>query len=136
VAWEYDRIARGFDIVGCSVTECPFHNVGNLILSCALNLSDAVIRANYTLPTAPNVNRCPHGRVRNADGMARIVGRVAGGPQAQGWANRPRWKGVVYFEGGPSLQGVTGHIDLWDSFNAVHREFSDAKVTWFFRLVS
>lgn len=136
MSWEYDRVAREFDTVGCSVAGCPFHNAGNVILACALNLSDAVIRAGYDLPTAPNVNLCPHGRIRNADGMARIVRKMAGGPQAQGWSNLPGWKGVVYFEGGSRLQGVTGHIDLWDGSKAVHRQFPDAKVIWFFRLAS
>jgi hypothetical protein len=135
VSWEYEKIAREFGIVGCSVPECPFHGAGNAVLKCALNLSDAVIRANYTLPTAPNVNLCPHGRVRNADGMARVIKKARGGPQAQGWSNRPDWKGVVYFEDGPSLGRATGHIDLWDGSNAVHREFPDARVIWFFELV-
>jgi hypothetical protein len=133
--WEYDKIAKEFDTVGCSIPGCPFHRKGDEVFKCALNLSDAVISANYTLPTAPKVNLCPHGRVRNADGMARIVKKVVGGPHAQGWSHRPNWKGIVYFEGGPSLQGATGHIDLWNGSNAVHREFPDANVIWFFRLL-
>jgi Type VI secretion system (T6SS), amidase effector protein 4 len=133
MAWEYDMIANEFGTSGCRIVDCPYHNAGNVLLACALNLSDAILTAGYTLPAAANVNYCPHCRVRNADGMARVVRAALGGPHASGWSRRPTWKGIVYFEDGPQLADVTGHIDLWDGTKAVHASYSSASVVWFFK---
>jgi hypothetical protein len=51
-----------------------------------------------------------------------------------GWNGRPNWTGIVYFEGGLSLRGATGHIDLWDGSQAVHRQFPNAEVVRYFKL--
>lgn len=136
VEWKYSKIFREFGTDGCSMKDCPFHSKGDDLYKCALNLSDAVILAGYILPKAPTVNFCPHGRVRNADGMARVVQQAIGGPSARGWDQRPSWRGIVYFEGGPNLTDATGHIDLWDGIQAVHvgAKYSDAETIWFFRL--
>ena len=136
--WSYAAIAGKFDKTGCSVAGCPFHNSGDSepgIFYCALNLSDAIIRAGYSLPSAINVNYCAHAkpRVRNADGMARVVKSKNGGAvDVSGYANRPNWKGIVYFEGG--FQNATGHINLWNGTSGVHANYPNATTVWFWRL--
>lgn len=130
--WSFALASFLFDKVGCSVAGCPYHN--SPYNQCALNLSDALIRAGYQLPLAKDVNYCPHGRVRNADGMARVVMKALGRPKVRGWANRPRWEGIVYFAGGNSLSGATGHIDFWNGKEALHATYPDAKDVWFFPL--
>jgi hypothetical protein len=138
--WSYTTIAGNFLSTGCNVPGCPFHNSGNgnpEIFYCALNLSDAILRSHDTLPTAANVNYCthPNPRVRNADGMARIVrAKNNGAIDASGWANRPAWNGIVYFEGG--FQQATGHIDLWNGTAGVHANYPEATLVWFWRLAA
>jgi len=140
--WKYDEILPYFQNDGCTVEKCPFNrNTHPDWNFCALNLSDALIRAGYTLPDAEDVNYCqpPHAhgeplRVRNADGLARICKEQNGGRiDASGWANRPAWKGIVYFEGNFSPD-VSGHIDLWDGKQGVHGTYPDAKLVWFWKL--
>jgi hypothetical protein len=131
-AWSWQAARIHFGTVGCSVPGCPFHGCTEFFC-CALNLSDALIVAGYTLPGAQNVNYCPHQRVRNADGMARICNAQNGGrPDVSGWANRPNWKGIVYFEG--NLGQATGHIDLWDGQQGVHAQYSNATTIWFWQM--
>lgn len=162
--WKYDSVAARFGENGCSVSGCGFSHPNGCatanVLCCALNLSDAIIRAGYTLPQASDVNLCNHSgasakRVRNADGMARVTRAQNGGRiDASTWANRPSWKGIVYFEGGLSLSSIyeelgrnkrapndfpttflaTGHIDLWDGTKGVHAQYPDSDVVWFWRL--
>ncbi len=143
--WSYQKIFDEFKADGCSVAGCHYHNSGagsSNIYYCALNLSDAILRAGYSLPSATNVKYCDlpqpahsNPRVRNADGMARIVKSKNGGRiDRSGWANRPAWKGIVFFEGGPDLTGATGHIDLWDGSDAVHKSYPTASVVWFWQL--
>jgi hypothetical protein len=162
--WSYARVAARFGESGCSVSGCSFSHpqgcASASVLCCALNLSNAVVEAGYSLPSATDVNYCDHAgasakRVRNADGMARVVKAQNGGRiDASGWANRPSWKGIVYFEGGLSLQSLyadaenteiapadfasvfraTGHIDLWDGEKGVHAQYPNSSVIWFFRL--
>jgi hypothetical protein len=138
--WSWASLQPLFDTTGCSVAGCPFHRPAQEqpgIFYCALNLSDCVLRAGYAMPTATNVNYCPHGRARNADGMARIVRAQNGGSiDHSGWADRPSWNGVVFFSGGPSLSGATGHIDLYDgsSKSALHAQYADATTVWFWQL--
>ena len=166
--WLYASVARLFGQNGCSISGCEFnHPMGCAsanVLCCALNLSDAIVRAGYDLPKASDVNYCSHGgsapkRVRNADGCARVVRAQNGGSvDVSGWKNRPTWKGIVYFEGGLSLNEIyeqltantgkkssipvdfdtvftaTGHIDLWNGTKAVHAEYPDATTIWFWRL--
>ena len=146
--WSYQDLLGNFGTNGCSVKACGFHfepSCDGLANCCALNLSDAIIRSGYTLPSASNVNFCGHAvnqtngqqRVRNADGLARICRKQNGGTiDTSTWAKRPSWKGIVFFEGGPSLSGpgITGHIDLWDGSKGVHATYSDADVVWFFKL--
>lgn len=162
--WNYDKVIAKFGENGCSVSGCSFSHPSGCatanVLCCALNLSDAVIQAGYNLPTATDVNYCNHSgssgkRVRNADGMARVV-RAQNGSKidASSWANRPSWKGIVYFEGGLALRSIyeetartelapndfstvfraTGHIDLWDGTKGVHAQYPDATTIWFFKL--
>ncbi|TGD72192.1 hypothetical protein E4634_16120 [Mangrovimicrobium sediminis] len=151
--WKYDKVEAKFKEIGCIVSGCEFNHPQGCksasVLCCALNLSDAVISAGYSLPSASNVNYCPHGRVRNADGMARVTkSQNSGAIDATGWANKPSWKGIVYFEGGLALSQIydgltrnskslilaTGHIDLWNGSGAVHAEYPDAATIWFWRL--
>jgi hypothetical protein len=137
--WKWAKVQPLFDFTGCSVQQCPFafNSTNPAIFFCALNLSDALLKAPYTLPAATNVNVCAHGRVRNADGMARTCRAQNGGAIDQsGWANRPAWNGIAYFEGGPSLGGATGHIDLYDGTtrDCLHKSYSDAAVVWFWKL--
>jgi len=102
-----------------------------------LNLSDALIRTHYTLPPALDVNYCPHHRVRNADGLARVcIAQNQGITDLRGWANRPSWNAIVFFEGGPRLSGATGHIDLYDGStrNALHATYQDAAAVSFWKL--
>lgn len=162
--WKYDTVSARFGEKGCSISGCSFNHPSGCaaanVLCCALNLSDAIVRAGYTLPQASNVNYCDHSgnsgkRVRNADGMARIVkAQNNGRTDASTWPNRPEWKGVVYFEGGLLLTSIceelaqkkllpkdfyttplaTGHIDLWDGTKAVHAEYPNADTVWFWRL--
>lgn len=162
--WDYDAVATHFGENGCSIGGCSFNHPNGCasasVLCCALNLSDAVIRAGYTLPGASDVNLCNHGgispkRVRNADGMARVIRAQNGGRvDSSTWAGRPAWKGFVYFEGGLSLSAIydelaeeklapedfstaflaTGHIDLWNGNSAVHAQYPDASTIWFWRL--
>ncbi len=157
--WKYSSVLAQFGANGCSVPGCPFnHPEGcgtDQVFCCALNLSDAIIKAGYSLPDADNVNYCAHNRVRNADGMARVTRAQNGGAiDASTWANRPSWKGIVFFEGGLGLTetyekaardvrapsdfakvfAVTGHIDLWDGTKGVHATYSDATTIWFWRL--
>jgi hypothetical protein len=136
--WSYSRIDGYFETSGCSVSGCYFNNwPGN---KCALNLSDAILRAGYTLPGAANVQYCDspahsNPRVRNADGMARIVKAKNGGRiDVTGYANRPSWKGIVYFEGG--IGNATGHIDLWTGTSGKHANYPDAQVVWFWQLAA
>jgi hypothetical protein len=134
--WSYERIFAEFGSGGCSVDGCPYNGFeGN---RCALNLSDSIIRAGYTLPLdgVAEVRTCPHTdpRVRNADGMARVLQRALGAPDASGWANRPNWKGFVYFEDAPEFTEASGHVDLWDGAAGVHGTYDRAKVIWFWRL--
>ena len=143
--WSWGKVHPLFKKTGCSINGCEFSRPGGCddILCCALNLSDALIRAGYTLPSAGDVNYCSHAdtkRVRNADGMARICNVQNGGSfDQQGWANRPTWKGIVYFEGNlifalaPHVL-VTAHIDLWDGTKAVHTQYPDATVVWFWKM--
>jgi hypothetical protein len=134
--WSYQQAIDLFPKHGCSTSGCEFHLPPDCTsrpgtFCCALNVSDALIRAGYTLPHATNVNYCPHDRVRNADGMARICNAQNGGTwDVSGWNNRPAWKGIVYFEGGT----VTNHIDFWDGDSAVHTQFPDANTVWFWKL--
>jgi len=133
--WKWNKVRPLFPKHGCSETDCEFHKPpdcsGDEIFCCALNVSDALIRATYTLPGADQVNYCPHDRVRNADGMARVCRAQNGGRvDASEWENRPEWKGIVYFEGGT----VTQHIDLWDGSGAVHTQFPDADTVWFWKM--
>ena len=133
--WSWSKVHPLFPTHGCSVTSCEFHRPpdcsGDAIFCCALNVSDALIRAGYSLPGAADVNYCNHDRVRNADGMARICKKQNGGAiDASGWSQRPSWKGLVYFEGGE----VSQHIDLWDGTKAVHTQYPDADVVWFWRM--
>lgn len=156
--WKYEKILPKFGEQGCSISGCSFHYPGGCasaqVWCCALNLSDAIIRAGYALPSASDVNYCNHTtaaarRVRNADGMARIVRNQNDGKiDASEWKNRPSWKGIVFFEGGLSLdraaakapddyqklEAATGHIDLWDGKGGVHAEYPNADVIWFWRL--
>lgn len=162
--WNYDKVIAKFGESGCSVSGCSFSHPSGCatanVLCCALNLSDAVIQAGYDLPSATDVNYCNHSgssgkRVRNADGMARVV-RAQNGTEidASSWANRPSWKGIVYFEGGLALRSIydetartelapsdfsgvfraTGHIDLWNGRKGVHAQYPDATTIWFFKL--
>jgi len=140
-AWSWSSTYKVFGVQGCSVEGCPFHEAPKCtqFFCCALNLSDALIQAGYTLPSAANVNKCAHLRVRNADGMARICDVQNGGkPDVSGWANRPDWKGIVYFEGNLLLEtgelAATGHIDLWDGKQGVHQTYPTADTIWFWRL--
>ena len=131
-AWSWQSTRKHFGTVGCSVPGCPFHGCTEFFC-CALNLSDALIGAGYTLLGAPNVNYCPHQRVRNADGMARICNAQNGGrPDVSGWANRLNWKGIVYFEG--NLGQATGHIDLWDGQQGAHAQYPNATTIWFWQM--
>jgi hypothetical protein len=140
--WKWAKVQPLFGESGCSNKACPFHQEPkcNEILCCALNLSDALIRAGYILPAAPNVNHCSHDRVRNADGMARTCNAQNGGTfDASGWANRPSWRGIVYFEGDLAVDfashiRATGHIDLWNGTQALHAQFPNANVVWFWRM--
>jgi Type VI secretion system (T6SS), amidase effector protein 4 len=117
--WSYSRILGLFGSNGCSVPNCRYHNPG---------------------AQPPDIYYCdqpPHSspRVRNADGMARIVKAKNGGRvDVVGWANRPRWQGIVYFEGGPDLSDATGHIDLWNGTAGVHGTYPSAEVVWFWQL--
>jgi hypothetical protein len=138
--WSWSKVRPLFGRFGCSVKGCEFHRPpdckGDTVFCCALNVSDALMRAEYKLPAASDVNYCtghgsPAPRVRNADGMARICNAQNGGrPDASEWKNRPKWKGIVYFEGG----SVTQHIDLWDGEGAVHQPYPGAAVVWFWKL--
>ncbi|KAA0134439.1 hypothetical protein V6x_51630 [Gimesia chilikensis] len=135
-AWSWSKITPFFSKYGCSVQSCVFYLPPDCssqpgTFCCALNLSDAIIKANYSLPDASMVNYCPHGRVRNADGMARICRVQNGGKiDVSGWDNRPSWKGIVYFEGNE----VTQHIDFWDGRQALHKSYPNASVVWFWRM--
>jgi hypothetical protein len=146
--WIYRNVVALFPRHGCSVASCSYHFPPDCssqpgTFCCALNVSDALIRAGYTLPAAISVNYCNHtssaangtNRVRNADGMSRICRQQNGGViDVSGWASRPSWKGIVYFEGGPDLGGATGHIDFWDGASAVHTQYPTAATVWFWRL--
>lgn len=140
--WLWSKVFPIFGDHGCSVRGCPFSRPGGCddILCCALNVSDALIRAGYILPGAANINCCDHHRVRNADGMARVCNEQNGGnPDVRGWENRPNWKGFVYFGGALRLEFAahvlaTGHIDLWDGRKAVHTQYPGADTVWFWRL--
>jgi hypothetical protein len=69
--------------------------------------------------------------------MARIVrAKNDNRIDASGWDNRPDWNGIVFFAGGPSLGGATGHIDLYDGSTqmGVHATYTDAITIWFWRL--
>ncbi|WP_426715145.1 T6SS effector amidase Tae4 family protein, partial [Campylobacter coli] len=105
--------------------------------SCALDLSDAVIRAGYSLPSiAVQYNKCSHDRVRGADIMARIVrSQNSDTIDASQWSNRPPWKGIVFFEESDPATIVTGHIDLWDGTKGVHGTYENwGRSIWFWRL--
>lgn len=162
--WKYSSVLAQFGEKGCSISGCSYsHPEGcstDQVHCCALNLSDAIIKAGYGLPAANNVNYCDHTgssgkRVRNADGMARVTrAQNNGNIDASTWADRPSWKGIVFFEGGLSLTSiyekaaraehapsdfakafaVTGHIDLWDGTKGVHATYADATTIWFWRL--
>lgn len=141
--WSYQRVFERFGSSGCSLTNCYFRHSGaspSDLFYCALNLSDAILQAGYTLPSAPDVKYCDspahaNPRVRNADGLARIVRAKNGGAiDASEWRNRPAWKGIVYFEGGPDFSRASGHIDLWNGTGAVHKAYPSASVVWFWRL--
>lgn len=143
--WSYQRIFERFGSSGCSVNGCRYHDSGagaSDIYYCSLNLSDGILLAGYTLPSATNVNYCDqpvhaNPRVRNADGMARVVKAKNGGRiDVSGWTNRPAWRGIVYFEGGPDLSGATGHIDLWSGSDAVHKAYPSATTIWFWQLAN
>lgn len=132
VDWSWQSTFNQFGTVGCSTAGCQFHGCSGF-LCCALNLSDALMLAGYALPSASAVNYCPHGRVRNADGMARVVNAKNGGrPDVSGWSNRPAWKGIAYFEG--NLGPATGHIDLWDGTQGVHAQYPSASTIWFWEM--
>jgi hypothetical protein len=158
--WNYAAVASKFGTSGCSYPGCHYNGIcdpSSAVFCCALNLSDALIQAGISLPQASNVNYCdqpphPNPRVRNADGLARICNAQNGGaPDASGWANRPKWKGIVFF--GPPLGlfgaedsgfrtepeknielAATGHIDLWDGQHAVHASYPGAATVWFWKL--
>ncbi|TAI67131.1 hypothetical protein [Bradyrhizobium sp. Leo170] len=157
--WQYSKVLAQFGENGCSTSGCTYNHPEGcktvLVHCCALNLSDAIIKAGYNLPAADNVNYCDHKRVRNADGMARVTRAQNGGKiDASTWANRPSWKGIVFFEGGLALTSiyekaaraegapsdfakvftVTGHIDLWDGTKGVHATYADATTIWFWQL--
>jgi hypothetical protein len=78
--------------------------------------------------------------VRNADGMARICNVQNGGnPDISGWTKRPAWKGIVFFEGNLLMDFAshiyaTGHIDLWDGDKAVHSQYPEANLVWFWKM--
>lgn len=134
--WSWETVVPLFPKHGCSVRDCEFYLPPDCssrpnTFCCALNLSDALIRAGYSLPNADEVNYCGHERVRNADGMARICKKQNDDKiDVSGWANRPSWKGIVYFEGGT----VTQHIDFWNGTSAEHTQFPGADVVWFWRM--
>jgi hypothetical protein len=134
--WKWSKVLPLFGTGGCSVAGCPFRfDPASTFNYCALNLSDALVRVPYALPAAANVNYCNHQRVRNADGMARICrAQNEGAIDSQGWASRPSWNGIVYFEGG--FVGATGHIDLYDGSTrqGLHANYPDATVVWFWKL--
>jgi len=137
-SWSYSAAVALFPTHGCSEIACEFHLPPDCaghsgVFCCALNLSDALMRVGYALPASTDVNYCDHGRVRNADGMARICRKQnSGAIDASSWSNRPSWKGIVYFEGGE----VTQHIDFWDGASAVHTQYPSANVIWFWKLGS
>jgi hypothetical protein len=136
--WQWSKVQPLFPKHGCSVKTCAFHRPpdcsGDTVFCCALNVSDALIRAGYSLPSAADVEYCKSHekpRVRNANGMARICDKQNGGkPDVQDWKNRPSWKGIVYFEGGT----VSWHIDLWNGTSAEHTQYPDANVVWFWKM--
>ncbi len=140
--WSYERILTLFNSSGCTITGCPYRDVGGgTINSCALDLSDAVLRASYTLPIISDpYNKCPHTnpRVRGADIMARLARAQNNATvDASGWANRPPWKGIVFFEEPDPATSLTGHIDLWDgaSGKGVHGTYPTwGGVIWFWKL--
>ena len=140
--WSWKSAADKFSNHGCSESGCYFNQPGGCqtFLCCALNLSDALIRTGYSLPGATDVKYCNHKRVRNADGMARVCNKQNGGKcDVQGWKNRPTWKGIVYFEGDLRVDyashiRATGHIDFWDGKKALHAEYPNANVVWFWRM--
>lgn len=71
--WSYSRSISHFGTDGCSVAGCAFHGICATVNCCALNLSDALIQAGYTLPhISESVNYCPHGRVRGAADMVTV----------------------------------------------------------------
>jgi hypothetical protein len=162
--WSYENVVAKFGETGCSIAGCSFSHPSGCasanVLCCALNLSDAIVQAGFTLPVAADVNYCDHSgnsgkRVRNADGLARVV-RVQNGSliDASTWKKRPNWKGIVFFEGGLALRSIyeeiaqtddaprdftsvfraTGHIDLWDGTKGVHAQYPDADTIWFWKL--
>jgi hypothetical protein len=140
--WSFERLLTLFNKSGCTISGCPFRDVGGGVLnSCALDLSDAILRSGYFLPSISEpYNKCPHvnPRVRGADIMARLT-RVQnnGALDASGWANRPSWKGIVFFEEPNPGNSLTGHIDLWDGSHGVHGEYSAwGGVIWFWRLAT
>jgi len=141
-SWSWGTVHPHFGDSGCSELQCPYHRSSGTpagINFCALNLSDVFIRSGYTLLQASDVQYCQHGRVRNADGMARVVRAQNGGAiDASGWQNRPTWNGIVFFEGGPDLTNVTGHIDLYKGAtqSAIHAEYPNASTVWFWKLGS
>jgi hypothetical protein len=136
--WSYAAALAHFPTDGCTYSGCPFNRAANPAWNfCALNLSDALIRAGYALPNASNVNYCdpahPSPRIRNADGMARVCrAQNAGQIDASTWAARPAWMGIVFFEG--HMGNVTGHIDLWNGTEGVHGNYPTASTIWFWRL--
>ena len=159
--WKYIEVEKKFGENGCNISGCSYNHPKGCasanVLCCALNLSDAVIQAGYKLPSAKDVNYCDHKgssqkRVRNADGMARIVRAQNDGKiDISGWDNRPKWQGIVFFGGSLSLRRAyeaalevdptfnqpfraTGHIDLWNGKKGVHAEYPDAETVWFWKL--
>src|SRR5436309_1336421 len=80
-----------FGKVGCSDPHCPFHQAPECtdFFCCALNLSDALLRAGYTPPAVTGATKCPHGRFRGAADLAKSVRAQNGGRiDASTWAGR------------------------------------------------
>jgi hypothetical protein len=69
----------------------------------------------------------------------RTVWHAYAGPKTldhSGWSDRLSWNGIVHFEGGPDLDGATGHIDLYDGAtkDAVYTSYPTATTVWFWKL--
>lgn len=133
---DYKKIESNFNKTGCSRPNCPYGPTfnGN---RCALNLHDAIIRSGYRMGTIGNVWQgwplCPHERIRAAQGMRDLIISKLGEPNNKGWNNKPNYKGIVWFSG-ENFTDATGHIDLWNGTDAVHKGYKDTNEVWFWKL--